>query len=611
MSGGRTLATGAALGAIAGVACGFGLFVVQLAMLPAPSPDELRPLQARLGEQCLLTAALAAVAVVAAVSMRSRRGGGGPADARRQHGPGGSGWLAAAVLVVGAQYGLATSGLQPDAIAARALWAAWAAGSSAALVLGLRFLWRWTGSPRPVPGSRPAAVMCIAAAALVRLTAAPALVAAGSGGRGDAPRLNVLLVVVDCLRPDRLAAHGGPDALTLPALDRLAQLGRVHLRAYSTASWTKPAVASVVTGVYAHEHATVRLGDGLPRDLPTVATRLQAAGYLTSFYGGGNTWIGRAFGFERGYEQFDEVAGRGDRLADRFIAQLSEPDPRPFFTYLHFMDVHEPYGWNGFTRQVASTPFDSPYTDPGRVDTPWLRRRQAAGLLTGHDRARVRALYDAQVRFFDSQLARILVALEQRGELQHTLVVVTADHGEELWDHDTFGHGHSVRETPIRVPLLVMGPGLEAGRVHTPVSLVDVAPTILELAAGLDTSGMSGKSLVGPRDHRMLHLTSSLNGHDKVGVVWDRRKLVRVGPRHSTHGRMIGRDAPRGLWGYDLGSDPAEDVAQDATGSRAFRELAEALQPVEAELLETSAEDEPLGLDDETVERLRALGYAE
>jgi arylsulfatase len=450
----------------------------------------------------------------------------------------------------------------------------------------------------------------VAAAALIRLTAVPSL-AAPVATREDGPRLNVLLMVVDCLRPDRLAAHGEPGALDLPALDRLAQLSRVHLRAYSAGSWTKPAVASLVTGLDAHRHGALRLAEGLPRDVPTIATRLRDAGYRTSFYGGGNSWIGRSFGFERGYERFEEDAGTADRIADRFVAQLAEPDPRPFFTHLHFMDVHEPYYLNRFTQRVPRTPFDSPHTEMGAVDTRWLRRRQAAGLLTDHDRKRVRAIYDAEVSFFDSQLARILSALEQSGELQRTLVVLTADHGEELWDHDTFGHGHSVRETPIRVPLLLLAPGLEAARVQAPVSLVDVAPTLLELAAGLEPTGMSGESLTRPRSGRMLRVTSTLNGHDKVGVVQDWRKLVRVGPRHSTLMRMYGPDTPRGLWAYELRADPAETRPLDGARAPAFGAMTHALEPAaDAVLAAPGGVDRP-ALDPETAERLRALGYVQ
>lgn len=360
---------------------------------------------------------------------------------------------------------------------------------------------------------------------------------------------NVVLVTIDTLRADHVGVYGASDAT--PALDALAREGVRFENAISPVPLTRPAHASLLTGLYPNQHG---IRDNLPAGLepstPTLATRLGAAGYQTAAFVG-SFLLGRGSGFENGFDVFrdgsasgagDRVGARSERRAEEVASEvleyISSARP-PFFLWIHFYDPHAPY------------------------DPP--------GALRG---------YAGEIEYVDSQVGRIVAALRARGLLDSTLVVATADHGEGLGDHGEDEHGVLVYEETLRVPLIARGPGIEAGRVErAPLSLVSVAPALLEGRAPT------------PSENPLYF--ESYYGSLHFG--WAPLRGIREGPMKLIY-------APRPEL-YDLSSDPGEarDLSRERRGvaRKLFAELQEVGDKRAAEG-SVSASD---------LERLASLGY--
>ncbi len=302
---------------------------------------------------------------------------------------------------------------------------------------------------------------------------------------------NILLLTVDTLRADHLGYDGlGPDDLT-PSLDGLARGGTAFLAASTPAPTTRAATAALLTGAYRGAHGVRGNGWSLGRRAPVLAELLGGVGYRTAAFFG-NGILDAEFGFGRGFDSYDSFAdfpGRGFSKDEVGVARATEwLDSRPsepWFLWVHLMDPHGPY--DSAPKSVRDeTSADEPR--PERVLTR-VKRNTGLGVLPryqaipGVRRASVyRRRYRAEVRHTDAQAGKLLATLRALGLESETLVVLTADHGEGLGDHEYFfQHGWFSDEGSVAVPLAVRLPGrVRAGvRVDSPVSLVDVAPTIL------------------------------------------------------------------------------------------------------------------------------------
>lgn len=268
-----------------------------------------------------------------------------------------------------------------------------------------------------------------------------------------------------------------------PYLDGLIRDGVVFLNAISQATWTKPSIASLMTGLYPSQH---RLVEGLTRarkgvvaaldpGLPTLAELLTAHQHATAAFVAGNAHLKPQFGLLRGFvDVFWRPTTDGAAIAADFERWLVATQPERTFCYLHFMDVHNPLP----AELTSSTPDAGPDAEPSAAE------------LLGH--------YHASVRTVDGHIGRVLKALEDAGLLEDTWVLVTADHGEELSEHGTaLAHGRTLYRELVHVPLVVRPPsrGSRSRIVGQPVQLVDIAPTILELT-GCPRSELPGRSLL-------------------------------------------------------------------------------------------------------------------
>jgi len=442
-----------------------------------------------------------------------------------------------------------------------------------------------------------------------------ALLASGAGcggGGGDGAGLRgVLLVSIDTLRPDQLGAYGYPRP-TSPHLDALASDGVVFEQATSVAPWTLPAHATLLTGLLPHHHGVRTVDQRLSSAGDTLARRLGQAGFRTAAIVN-SIYVGRRNGLDAGFITFQELPEPGrapSGVAEKALAWLGahQRDPAPFFLFLHLYDVHSDYQAMPAFEQA----FARPYQGPVDGSTAQLRRAMQGGLvLRRADRRRLVDLYDAGVAQTDAELGRVLAWLDERGLRSRVLVVVTSDHGEEFLEHGGVLHARTHYDELLRVPLVFAGPGVPAGRrIAEPVSIADVAPTILALA-GIPAPEMDGRDLAalwrdaaGAPDEAGEERFVVAEG-DHGGAENDTLRSIRGARWKLIHDRETGRAEL-----YDLVADPGEknDLAERRPELR--DELLARLDALTAPTMGAAPAEAAESLSPEEAERLRALGYA-
>jgi len=429
--------------------------------------------------------------------------------------------------------------------------------------------------------------------------------------------MDVVVVVLDAAAAGHFPFHGYARD-TAPTLDAIAAESVVFQAAYAQASATPLSVYSYLTSRYPlmNREAPARgeVAPVFPPGTPTLASSL-APRYARRGAFSANQWVCRRLGYDTGFTDFRELwdedatePGQGvARLAPRVTAEALRwlEAPGRYFAYLHYLEPHTPY--------TPPDPFDTRF-DPihrGHVDgtdaslAPYRRTRPPEAVVRN-----TVGLYDGNIAYVDDHVGQVVEALRARGTWDETILVVTSDHGEAFWEHGVRGHGLHVYEEFVRVPLLVRIPGFPAlaGReVDTPVQLVDLLPTLVELA-GLDPPewGPVGASwvpwFVRDRDGTrppVAWFRNHVGGEWIYGVRDGRWKYV-------TH---FGR-APQEL--YDLTADPAETRNLAGSEEAVLTRLHDAM---DAWIKAGMARDAGLvgsgadSLDAESRERLRAMGY--
>lgn len=323
----------------------------------------------------------------------------------------------------------------------------------------------------------------------------------------------VLLLTVDTLRADKLGYLGG-DVAT-PNIDALANKASVFENAISPAPWTLPAFASIMTGLYPNVHQATRHTSRLPYGAITLAQRLQSAGLRTAALGD-NPFLLAESGMNQGFDEYhmfggpDGRASFGTRLLHRvaphrFVAAPTSGDLTDmvchwldqnagdeFFLWLHYFDPHLPYAPPARFAPDAEPP---PGLSHDFNDIDGVRGGYTA--TTAPQRAWIEKLYDAEIRYVDDCVGRVLDKLESLGIGDDTLIVLASDHGEEFWEHGGFEHGHSLYNEVIHVPLIVKLATATPSRIATPVTTTAITPTILaSLGIVTDANTFS----VGPLD---------------------------------------------------------------------------------------------------------------
>jgi arylsulfatase A-like enzyme len=372
---------------------------------------------------------------------------------------------------------------------------------------------------------------------------------------------NVVLYMIDTLRADHLGAYGYPRPIS-PAIDAFAAGATVFSHAFAQSGWTKSSVASMLTGLHPLSHGVVERMDVLPETVRTLPEMLSEAGYETFGITTNPATAGDA-GFARGFDRYVQLFG--GEAAVPFVAQPSEKvdealfrwlgsrdGSRPFFAYVHTMDVHEPYLPPAAWRQRFAARAEPALCRPGPRDVAAALAARP-GLSRDGLRDNFAALYDAQIAHTDSQFGLLLKRLRELGLYDKTVIVLVSDHGEEFLDHGLFAHGHSLYQEILHVPMIVRWPdGKYAGRrVESAAQHVDLLPTILAAAGVQVPAAYPGMDLrllaqLGTPVEREVSSDLSLAGTRISSLV--------AGGMH-----LLVRDRPNaGTELYDLRRDPAE-----------------------------------------------------
>ena len=471
-------------------------------------------------------------------------------------------------------------------------------------------------------------VVALGLGGILSITFSPATAEskAGSGipdNLRDQP--NVILVMVDTLRADHLSCYGAD--IKTPNLCRLTQGGTTY-QAFSHASWTKPATASLLTSTLPSTHQTMSKPSSLPGDLTLISEAMQEAGYTT---GGivSNVNLAESFGFAQGYDDYyylgpDYIAYAEESSSKLIVYQLARQvflgiaggdevrfndfyqdskvvnetafewidrrkDDR-FFLFLHYMDPHDPY-------------FEHPYNGVGIARVSMQEPKPEIA-------DRLQDLYRGEIEYLDVQFGDLLAKLDALGLYDDTVIVVTSDHGEEFNEHGGFWHGLTLYEEQIHVPLLIKwakghepdAPGIDSGIAR----LLDVGPTLLGVTGITVPEGMQGVDLREPFSTRLEKDQQVYSEEDHEGnVLWSLRtedeKLI-----------VANSGNPRGLPErayFDISGDPLERDAFDDPDAEARLEGMAELQLQAAQGIAVEAEEAEMTF--ERCEQLRMLGYVE
>jgi arylsulfatase A-like enzyme len=458
------------------------------------------------------------------------------------------------------------------------------------------------------------------------------LALAGCGETAVSPRApSIVLVSLDTLRADALGSYGYTRP-TSPALDGFARESVRFAQASAQATATLPSHLSLLTSLYPARIAITR-NDGrnetqartrlrLPDAALTLAETLRSHGYATlAFTDGG--FVHPFYGMDQGFDVFEMATGPGlywnqlprtlAQIDARLAARAQAGERAPLFLFVHSYDIHEPYSdVPAFARRFSEGSYAEFERERGFAARPALLSRHRAEL-TARDTGWARGLYDNGVLATDTAMAGLFALLRRHGLYDDALIAVVSDHGEEFLDHGDFGHPPRVYQELAHVPWLLRLPGARgAGRVISqPVALLDVAPTLLELAGLPVPAEFEGRSLRG-----------LLDGSDDGAWLAERALLVeapdaRRGAMALRRGAeklvLPARDARAEL--YDLDADPREtrDLAAERPGRAAAlrAELESRVKELQREgaragtLAELAREPHP------ALGALEALGYVE
>ena len=435
-------------------------------------------------------------------------------------------------------------------------------------------------------------------------------------GSRKAERWNVLLVVVDTLRADRMGLYGYSRPTT-PNLEAFAQEAVVFTNARSQAACTFPSVNSLLTSRIPASFLRPGASLGIPETVRSLPEMLKEQGYATAAVSASpivrNTpsKVNRVGGFGRGFDVFDESCYREDaRCINEKALSLLQPtqDSRPWFLYLHYMEPHAPYRPPAdHPRRIAPPPVQA--RDQGV--SSWARRGEAWPVtrrlyngnlkyqITPQNTGHLSDLYDEEIAYFDEQFRKLIDELRERRLLEKTLIVLAADHGEELYEHGHWGHCRSIAfETVLKTPLVMRIPGGQGLRRDALAENLDIVPTLFDyLGLSAEERGFEGASLrpVIENNGKVRRASFGMQGVSRT-VTDGNSKLV--------YDLASGNTKI-----FDLGKDPGEKTDLSARRPEETQRLRAALLRWIESREGPVASGESRRRADELEKRLRALGY--
>lgn len=392
-------------------------------------------------------------------------------------------------------------------------------------------------------------------------------------GTPEKSRPNILLYVVDTLRADHIRCYGSVRSIT-PHFDALSKDGILFTDCMAQSSWTKAAVASIMTSLPPQDHGAQDFPDSLASSFPTLAQELARAGYDNRGIVA-NPFVARSFGFASGFAGYEELlesdAHRLTKAASSWLAKRT--NDKPFFLYIHALDPHLPYS-PPLRYRPADAPVSFGVEDMKNLREEWASRGADAGM---QKRAREAiALYDGEIRSCDAAFGGLISRLKSLNLYENTMIILVSDHGEQFFEHGLCDHMNSLYQELLHVPLIIKFPQEEgAGSVtRSTWEHIDITPTILR-RAGLEIPlGMQGRAYA-PGDSEArgerpeffsLHVGSmAARYHQGEGFARADMEGVRVGPWVLNRIDSTIADVPP-IQLFQLDSDPAE--RQDLTFRR-------------------------------------------
>ena len=340
---------------------------------------------------------------------------------------------------------------------------------------------------------------------------------------------NVLLILADTLRADHLGCYGY-HRQTSPNIDKFADECLLFEKAFSPSPWTKTTVGSILTSLYPHEHSAFRWADELSNVNLTLTEIFRNKNFKTFSIQASHIVTSR-YGFHQGFQVYKEMMNDlAENLTEEFLTWLNRNKKKSFFAYLHFMDTHYPFRVpEDYTRAFARE--GQSQLNLYEMVSQDIRLLTEMGMPQS-DKDHIVNLYDDSILYFDIHFGRIIDALRASQVLDKTVVILLSDHGEEFWRHGSFGHGHTLYNELLHVPLLIRYPSiLPAKKFPYPVQLIDLYPTILSLTRLDFDQEISGKDLLPAilndrEPKRVIYFEGLLHGGEKRGVYKDGWKLI-------------------------------------------------------------------------------------
>lgn len=348
---------------------------------------------------------------------------------------------------------------------------------------------------------------------------------------------DIVFVVIDTLRADRLAIHGGTHS-PLPSVDRLAKEGGWFSRAYAQSGWTLPSFVSMWTGLYPHQHRVGRNPvqesefGALDQRYTTLAESLKEEGYSTGAVIN-NTFLAPAFGLSQGFDAYmykgaDNSNVRSAEDTSKQALSWLKKQSGSVFLAVHYMEAHmhlipKQEHRGKFTAKVEQPPVPVPFSAKDAFQmTQRPRSQEEVEFVLG--------LYDEELWSVELALQQLIKGLKEQNRWDNTLLIITSDHGEEFWDYGSFEHGHSLMGVLTHIPLVIHGPNFKnKGKITTLVEHVDLYQGILSRAGASVPENTRGKDLFElldiPDIERWSISENTLYGGPKLSIVSDRHRL--------------------------------------------------------------------------------------
>lgn len=423
--------------------------------------------------------------------------------------------------------------------------------------------------------------------------------------------INIILIIIDTMAARYLGTYDVQNNFT-PQIDKLAAKSLVFERAYSAAPWTKPAISSIFTGKLPHNHGVTALNSKLGDSNQTLAEMLKAKGFSTVGFIS-HTLITRRFGFNQGFDKYELVPFKGnvhDAVTSEEVSQAATQwleqnkkqfDKQRFFLFLHYFDPHYNYQHH---QKFDRTSWYKGSIEPG-LGIRLLRDR--IGKLEPDDIRYLKNLYQEEIAYTDAAIGNVLEALSKQNLDKNTLVILTADHGEEFMEHGWIGHTRTLYDELIHVPLIVKVPQLSASRVRNVVSTLDIVPSLLALDSEKHSSNFDGQKFW-PGDNNLnrdsskrsvfaeVDFKSSAIKARKRAIIEDRWKYIEDHLENSS--KLI-----------DLLSDSKEMTNVAAQHNELVASLKEKLSAALRRSSKQAIKGDNVEQLPEEVEQLKSLGY--